>query len=743
MSDFSMVGRVDLEQNEVVNISFLSDTNSLFAVFFDDLSFIVFQITESSTSSARMITRVHHQPPPLNEMHAGNRIPGAQTDLISKDQTMMTFGHCTACTEQRICLSVHRVQLQADSYLVQRHFSLPGVDYSYGQFSNDACLVIKKQERGHTGATEVIFWPVQGVRNDEPPFSYLQGTDGRFTCEGRFVVTWDGCGSEKASSERQIYIYHTQSVNRRLTSSWRHSAHRNVVAPTLKRVSGIRGCVILHAELLHAEIVHPQRFDNSLGTPTLSPEARLLLLCDVSWSETAKIFLLDMNDSTSEFTIDMPGSLREGMHSPCSLARKFFEQSPFIISPNKKLFFLVDRNQRRGTVYSAKTGIPVFVVDWKDEDFDPVRFEFDPSGHYISLHDRVKVKVFRLSSNSSSTRDWQHAPFCHDEHVVLEFLREYDVVFFKRLVTEGFSFDFSVWSEAFLLKKDGIFDQIDRHRGEQDVMHVVTSTSNNLVAFVIRGPPRIELWKIEESGDHHSRRLEPWKSIRLPDETTEDSAGSSLGMLYATENGRIEFVLLNPQANGVKVVQVDVGASVIVDASVISSPLESPLEKMKLTADGAKALILFQNGDFVVLDLTTIPQAKLRGTFSYPCDINHFSESYIDRGLLHITEDNRKLIVGWNSSVDKPIAFSLQTSERRMFEEYEQNSVNLNDSAFARVLWINHDLSRSIVHKQVNRVNKLEFYSRPSIIKNLSLAFRDGVLRWCLWRWSLDAQQLF
>ena len=537
---------------------------------------------------------------------------------------------------------------------------------------------------------------------------HLSGSDARFAGDGQFIVSWDGCTSRVPEDQRSVYVYkvsdivqNKQSSRRKLTNLFRQKAP----GMQAKQLSVSESSVLLEARLLLDQ-------NSSSRRPTPLKTASLLMLCQVNWSDTAKIFVMSLKTETICFRLDFGMSFVQELETPRQLVKRLNDQNPFVLSPNQKWIYLWKHDQKKGTVYSVKDGYPVLEVDWSDDDdFEPLRSRFDPSGRFLVLEDGKRMKVFVLNENGDIVNSAIREVISPEAYSVLKFYAVYDRRKLGRILFEALSLRGDLGSRVTTMMGDGLFAAIrDKIATAEQFADVVVSPDRSLVAFIVNGKTaRIEICSWDKGSQSNGGGLGLMKSLDFPDLVLSNAYGDRVGM-FLKRGDCHEFMYLNPQAEDVFVVRVNIDDESSPSCGALSKRDGTFLSVMKLTADGSKALVVYHNGQFTVLSLEKGIRTWMRGSISCEVGVHNFVDSFLRDAFIHISEDDKTMIIGWDSVARKPLSIPLNAGSRTTTAAINKVVRHTTLCNLGNILWTNRSRTRAIVSAMREDVDSLIVY---------------------------------
>lgn len=394
--------------------------------------------------------------------------------------------------------------------------------------------------------------------------------------------------------------------------------------------------------------------------------------------------------------------------------------------------FFHHRTHQKGTLFSLND-CSNLSFDWgADCSFVPDNCRFDRSGQRISLSGSFKLVHLWIHPGLEFQPAARVKQLLTDRHnSALGFIRRYDEASFGDIVAGGIRIRQKI-SDLSTLLENGALGRIKNRvesLGQPNVLHIVFSPDKRLAAVVIREDPvSIEFWRSRADEENRSGCLEKWKSVCLKCSPGCLSSAASLGKFFTTTDGESEFVFYNPQSEGVQIFKVQLSLCDSVQHYIIRSPDDSPVKTIKATADTTKAIIVFENGGFMIVKLTSSVVIALRGKLSECCDVDFFVDFFIKDRVIHINEDDWNLILGWDSSTGRLVSFSLAASESQKADECSRNKYQLHNSNCGLVLWTNQNHSRAIIHTRANEKDWLFVHDTsgicqcPFISNNLNTA---------------------
>ena len=540
----------------------------------------------------------------------------------------------------------------------------------------------------------------------------LKGSDATFSDDGTFIVTWDGCTSDDSGEPKMIYIYETADFDGEVKvtiwrRTWKEGSRESTSCPPQRTYKVPDDRHLLQARLL------PIQNGSSAGVPSLMT-ASLLMLCQVRWSDTAKIFVMSLKTETICFRLDFGESFVQELESPKQLVKRLSDQNPFVLSPNQKWIYLSKSDQKKGTVYSVKDGYPVLEVDWSDDDdFEPLRSKFDPSGRFLVLEDGKRMKIFVLNEHDDIVDAAIREVVSPDAYSVLRFYAQYDRRKMGKMLSEALSLRGDLGSRVTTMMGGGLFAAIrDKMEFQADAhfVDVIVSPDRSLVAFVVDGDiVSIEIFSCKEDvrgTDMLCRKTR----VEVPELVLLDAYGDRFGMFTKRGDCR-EFTYLNPQAENVIVVKIDIDDESTPRVSDLSKREGTFLSVMKLTADGSKALVVYHNGKFLVLSLEKGVRTWMKGSFACEAGVHTFVNHFLRDAFIHISEDDRTMTIGWDSVAHKPLSIPLNAGSRTTAAAINKVVRHTALSNLGNILWMNRSRTRAIVSATREDVDSLIVYS--------------------------------
>ena len=702
------VSDAEICHQKCLSLSFISSSNNRCFGFFSDLSIAEFRIETSTVSFALEFKRVSHRNMSMN-LGIGFCRVCLNVEVIYNDGEFLAFRHHTNAQSEMLSVIDCSDQRLKWTLLQIRDYLEYDFRYHTASFSGSSLFVVGKQITAEGRLPTILLWPHIDFDSNTSPLSVtLKGNHAQFVNGGRDIVAWTAWKDPVAT--QKVRVYRIRDAIKCCQPNCRPSKFK-----PFKTFKFTDGTSIYNAHLMLA---------GEEGVRT-----KLVLLADVPWSRNTKIIVLDFESEKLEREIHTRCPLKERFRQfPYSRARtRPSRPLVFTVSPNGQWIFISHANQQGGCLFSLKSGFQVIDLDWKERrDFDPVGFKFDPSGQFLATFSRDKLFV-SVPLQLPSTIHHHGLPFNHQSDTLstLEFLRLYDRAAFGRAIARGFALQ-DVDEGSALLPQNSVPDRIREkieNQAQGRVKHVVFSPDKRMVVFVISGWSReLEVWKLmpEEGGAQsvwtHCQTY-CWKN-----ELVDDTAGSSVGMFRTTSSGVLEFVLINAGIQGVHIIRVNTEDLKATEEQMSQSEDNHLLSCLKMTEDWRKAMAVFDSGEFQVIDLMKESEmVEATGRLSHPRDIDAFIEQFIEDCFLHITDDFKSLIIGWDFSRQGLVAVNLELSEEKMAAEIEREVMHLGSANLGMVPWVNKECTRAIVQCKWGPLQLLVYDITGNLPPSLSL----------------------
>ena len=595
-----------------------------------------------------------------------------------------------------------------------------GHDFVYGHVqlqANTLLMTGKRQRPSGVRHCVAVFYEIFS-RQATLPVALLKGSAGRLADDGSVVITWNESVSDAEQGERAVYIYDVKKQSERVsdasTSTDGPSIATNLRASLpLDEYDGLRDATILDICLLHEK--RAVCLNDQLSTEELFPYTRLTLLCEMRLSGQAKLVLMDLERREVELQIDLSGPrLHSATPSTQDDTRR---RQTYGISPEGRRLFLCDVDKRQGVVYSLVDGSELGTMDHgAADDLTQIRIKFDPLGRFVAVAGREKIQIFAMPQPI----ELDGGDDFSDDAIglsmrVLQFVERYDRLAFGRSMSDGYAFRRQMVAEARSLNESGVFASARRLlqslRHASDVSHVIVEPKGRYIAVVFwETHVKICIYRKGTPSDASSSGFLRWNAIDFPDLiTTTTSASESFGV-FCTIDAQTAFAFASSDANGIFIARLNLTRAEDPITQWIESRSGVPLRKMKVTEDAAKVFAIFEDWEFLVFDVQDGIRVVSEGYLHYPCGIQFFVGFFIDASFIHISEDNRSLSVGWDSSKNRLVSFVLDLAREDMIADYVRNYYHLQGSNFEWVLWMNRDHSRVMVHRNEHGSSLLVIY---------------------------------
>ena len=698
-------------KKSVLNVRFDGQSSSTFAALFADWSVSTYAVRNAATGmeikECPQLSNVDEDEREVFDSEDGTRTEFLETEL-SESALSRAISALNAPDWKEETVTLLSAKEAARHMLPSTDFPRDIAPFCVRVGRNGVVLVVVAED-GHAGENDNTYVQLHhsDTENGRQTVERLGGSDGRFAEDGQFIVSWDGCTSNAPENRRSVYVYKTSDIVQNKPSTGRQLINLfRKEAPEMhaKRLNVPENTVLLEARLLLDQ-------NSSSRRPTQLATASLLMLCQVNWSATAKIYVMSLKTETVCFRLDFGMSFIHELESPKELVKRLSDQSLFVLSPNQRWIYLSKHDQKKGTVYSVKDGCPVLEVDWSDDDdFEPLRSKFDSSGRHLLLEDGKRIKVLVLNQHDDIVDSAIREVISPDAHSVLEFYAQYDRRKLGKMLSEALSLRGDLGQRVTTMLGDGLFAAIrDKIKTVKHFVDVIVSPDRSLVAFVANGDTvRIEIYSWEKSGESHGA-LKMMRSLDVPDLVLLDSYGDRVGMFTKRGDCR-EFTYLNPQAENVFVVKVNVDDEGSQNISELSKKDGMFLSVMKLTADGSKALVVYHNGQFLVLSLEKGIRTWMKGSFACATGVHNFVDHFLRDAFIYISEDDKTMTIGWDSVARKPLSVPLEGCRRTTAAAINKVVRNTPLCNLGNVVWMNRSRTRAIVSATRKDVEDLLVY---------------------------------
>ena len=696
----------------IVNISFCADSSLRFIVFFADLSMSVFHIEQNDELNHFSILRESERWANFEFFNGWSLSNVAKVSLVSGEEMRKTFAHLAEVPEQGLVLSVLSDGEREWEALPFAEYFGSGFTYSHADLRNDSLLIAGTRELpfGYEPCI-VLFHRIRHQRADWHVHR-LGGSSGRMNGDGTFVLTWDGVGSNMKETVHRINIYRTardssSAPGQAVLTDDCLKTKDPLISIALEAFDALVGGMLIDARMLLLT-----SGSHLFLTNDVPHSAKILLFCVKQCSETATMFVMDLGNQKIEFQLEMQRPRSTIASKPVG---RFLDSGNVAIAQDEQKMFICGSDGRHGAVHDLRDGRVICKVLLSSQDsIRAMEAKFDPTGQFIAVNNGTTIEVFRVASPIEHLDGSEHTE--ETTEAILSALRcmeKYDSVGFGQLMAEGFTLKRQIMTEMAALVETGVFTGHPHtlsDYGGSNVTHLILSPDTQFVATVLHEECcRICIYQTKElqnlaSGDTH------WKMVTTaevaPPRASDDT---SCGIFYST-NGQMEFAFASPQREGILIARVRFKRPEDLITHWIESRIGLPLKRMKVTADGAKAIVVFEDGEFAVLDLRDGFRTVNRGHLHYPCGIDYFTESFIQDFPIHLSADDTKLTVGFDPLKKKPISFRLNASREDMTVEYMSNIPRLLKHHIEAVLWMNLNQTRVVVGFRVNEGTRLVIY---------------------------------
>ena len=685
---------------EVVNISFCADSSSRFIVFFADLSMSVFRIELNDEWNHSFVLRESERwanPVFSDDWDLSN---ARKVALVSDDDMRRTFAHLAEMPEQGLVLSVLSDEERAWEALPFAEYFGSDFAYSYADFGNDSRLVFGNR-RLPSGKEPciVLFHRIRRQRSDWN-VSSLDGSSGRMDRDGTFVLTWDGVGSNVKEAAHRVYIYRTASDStsdpgQMVSTGDCPKTKDPFISIVLEKHDALVGGILIDARML---LTSGSRL---LSANDVQHSAKMLLFYGRNRGETATVFCMDLKNETIEFQLEtqMPW-----FSIASTSVTRFLDNGNVAIAQEEQKIFVCDSDGRHGVVHDLRDGRMIYRVPLSSQDrIRVVKAEFDPTGQFVAVDNGTAIEVFRVSSPIELRGGRECAEETTEAMMsALWRMEEYDSVAFGQLMAEGFALKRQITAEVAPLAEARVFTGhrsiLSDYEGS-NVTHVILSPDRQSVAVVLReGRCKICIYRTKEiQGFDGFSDDTQWRMVTTAEVTPPRSSYDASFGIFCSANGQTEFAFASPQHDGILIARVRFERPEDLVTHWIESSIGLPLKGMKATADGAKAIVVFEDGEFAVLDLKDGFRTVNRGHLHYPCGVEYFVESLIEAFPIHLSTDSATLTVGLDPLKKKPVSFRLNSSREDMTAEYTSNVPRLLRLDVEAILWMNREQTRAIV----------------------------------------------
>ena len=702
----------------VIDLGFCDDSVSQFVAFCADFSQSVFVLDENGTS-ARYVIRQGWNRAVHPHLLDGWKLPDDVTArCISDDGAQKVCVHGAEVMGRGILLSVTTGERRKWKRVALCDHLGHDFVYDHFQFQGDALLVTgTKQQSSGVRHCVAVFYEISS-RDAAFPMGSLKGSDGRLADDGSVVITWNGSVDDTEEEKRAVYIYDVKNKSEGLpdASSSQHDDLREAdlrSSLSLEEYDDLREATILDVYMLHER--RTTRLSDQSSTEELFPYTRLTLLCDMRSAGRAKIVLMDLERRAIDSQIDVSAScLRSAPPLTDGGAER---RRTFSISPDKQRLLLCDVDKGEGVVYSLVDGKELGTMDYgAADDLAQMRIKFDPLGKFVAVAGREKIQIFAMPQSMELNGGDDFAGDAIGLSMrVLRFAERYDRIGFGHCMSAGYAFRQQLVAKARSLMETGVFSSTQRllqslHYAS-DVSHVIVDAQSQTIAIVSwETHAKICIYRKETPSDSSSVSFLHWNTVDFPDlVTTTTSANESFGT-FCTIDEEKAFAFASSNAYGICIARLSLACVDDPITQWIESRTGVPLRKMKVTEDAAKVFAIFEDWEFLVFDITDGIRVVSEGYLHYPCAIHFFVGFFIESSFIHISEDNRSLSVGWDSSRNRLVSFILDLSREDMIADYVRNYCHLRGSNFEWVLWMNRDHSRVMVHRNEHGSSLLIIY---------------------------------
>ena len=686
----------------VINISFCADSSSRFIVFLEDLSMSVFRVELNGELNRFFVLRESERwanPGFSDDWDLSN---ATKVALVSGDEMRRTFAHLAEVPERGLVLSVLSDEERVWEALPFAEYFGSDFTYSYADFGNDSLLVVgnRRLPSGQEPCI-VLFRKIRHQRFDWR-VSSLDGSSGRMDRDGTFVLTWDGVGSNVKEATHRVYIYRTASE---LSSTPEQAVSTDdspktkdpAISIALEEYDALVGGILIDARMLFT------RGSHLFSDNDVPHSAKMLLFYGRNRGETATVFCMDLKNETIEFQLEMEMEM-PWFSIASTLVARFLDSGNVAIARDEQKMFVCEADGRHGVVHDLRDGRMICRVPLSFQDRIRVaKAEFDPTGQFVAVDNGTVIEVFRVASpielrgGRSCTEETTEAMLS-----ALWRMEEYDSVAFGQLMAEGFALKRQITAEVAPLVEARVFTDhrsiLSDYEGS-NVIHVILSPDRQSVAVVLReGRCKIRIYRTKEmQGFDGFSDDTQWRMVTTAEVTPPRSSyDASCGIFYPAD-GQTEFAFASAQHDGILIARVRFERPEDLVTHWIESSIRRPLKGMKATADGAKAIVVFEDGEFAVLDLKHGFRTVNRGHLHYPCGIEYFVESLIEAFPIHLSTDSTTLTVGLDPLKKKPVSFRLNSSREDMTAEYMSNVPRHLRLDIEAILWMNRDQTRAIV----------------------------------------------
>ena len=685
---------------EVVNISFCADSSSRFIVFFADLSMSVFRVELNGEWNSFFVLRESERwanPGFSDDWDLSN---ATKVALVSGDEMRRTFVYLAEVPERGLVLSVLSDEERAWEALPFAEYFGSDFTYSYADFGDDSLLVFgnRRLPSGQEPCI-VLFRKIRRQRSDWR-VSCLDGSSGRMDRDGTFVLTWDGVGSNVKEAAHRVYIYRTASDStsdpgQMVSTDDRPKTKNPAISIVLEKHDALVGGMLIDARMLLTSGSH------LLSANEVPHSAKMLLFYGRNRGETATVFCMDLKNETIEFQLEtqMPW-----FSIASTLVARFLDSGNVAIARDEQKMFVCESDGRHGVVHDLRDGRVICRLPLSSQDRNRVvKAVFDPTGQFVAVDNGTVIEVFRVALPIELQRGRECAEETTEAMLsALWCVEEYDSIAFGQLMAEGFALKRQITAEVAPLAEARVFTGhrsiLSDYEGS-NVTHVILSPDRQSVAVVLReGRCKICIYRTKEIQDFESFSADTqWRMVTTAEVAPPRSSYDASCGIFCSANGQTEFAFASAQHDGILIARVRFERPEDLVTHWIESSIGLPLKGMKATADGAKAIVVFEDGEFAVLDLKHGFRTVNRGHLHYPCGIEYFVESLIEAFPIHLSTDSATLTVGLDPLKKKPVSFRLNSSREDMTAEYMSNVPRLLILDIEAILWMNREQTRAIV----------------------------------------------
>ena len=283
-------------KKSVLSVRFDGQSSSTFAALFADWSVSTYAVRNAATGmeikECHQLSNVDEDEREMIDSEVGTRTEFLETEL-SESALSRAISALNAPDWKEETVTLLSAKEAARHMLPSTDFPRDIAPFCVRVGRNGAVLVVVVED-GHAGDNDNTYVQLHhsDTENGRLTVERLGGSDGRFAGNGQFIVSWDGCTSNAPENRRSVYVYKTSDIVQNKPSTGRQLINLfRKEAPEMhaKRLNVPENTVLLEARLLLDQ-------NSSSRRPTQLATASLLMLCQVNWSATAKIYRYESED---------------------------------------------------------------------------------------------------------------------------------------------------------------------------------------------------------------------------------------------------------------------------------------------------------------------------------------------------------------------------------------------------------------------------------------------------------------